>query len=238
MRAHCQRRRAWRGDNNDASPKTRHTWRGRALEDHVVGCAKASTPAGWLWAPRRGRHFSGVAGAKELHKWICNHYIRVLLIKTNWMIYNMLYKIWIKAANACSLSETTCLKGGGRRRCVVGGCRWCGKTCGGCWWCGKTCGGCRWRGKACGSHTDGGTRENCWGWLGIRRSGDSQDLWAKRVIWPILACDMKRLSVTLRCLVRYHALYLSLFSLLTGTHRLLNESVVYQWWILLTLYLG
>jgi len=28
------------------------------------------------------------------------------------MIYNMLYKILIKAANACSLSETTCLKGG------------------------------------------------------------------------------------------------------------------------------
>ena len=148
------------------------TWRGRALEDHVVGRAKASTPAGRLRAPGRGRHFSGVAGAKELHKWICNHYIRVLLIKTNRMIYNMLYKILIKAANACSLSETTCLKGGGRRRRVVGGCRWRGKT----------CGGCRWRGKACGSHADGGTRENCWGWLGIRRSGDPQDLWAKRAI--------------------------------------------------------
>ena len=94
------------------SPKTRHMWCGRALEDHVVGCAKVSTPAGWLWAPGRGRHFSGVAGAKELHKWICNHYIHVLLIKTNRMIYNMLYKILIKAANACLLSETMCLKGG------------------------------------------------------------------------------------------------------------------------------
>jgi len=79
----------------------------------VVGCAKVSTPAGRLRAPGRGRHFSGVAGAKELHKWICNHYICVLLIKTNRMIYNMLYKILIKAANACLLSETTCLKGGG-----------------------------------------------------------------------------------------------------------------------------
>ena len=79
--------RQWRIAKN----KARVVW--GALEDHVVGRAKASTPAGWLQAPGRGRYFSGVAGAKELHKWICNHYIHVLLIKTNQMVYNMLYKI-------------------------------------------------------------------------------------------------------------------------------------------------
>ena len=44
----------------------------------------------WLAGSRfRGRHFSGVMGAKEFHKCICKHYICVLLIKTNQMMYNM-----------------------------------------------------------------------------------------------------------------------------------------------------
>jgi len=38
-----------------------------------------------LWG---GRHFSGVTGTKECYKCIYKHYIRVLLIKTNQMMYN------------------------------------------------------------------------------------------------------------------------------------------------------
>jgi len=34
---------------------------------------------------------------------------------------------------------------------------------------------------------------------GDRGAGDPQHLWVKRVILPISACHMKRLSVTLRC---------------------------------------
>jgi len=69
---------------------TRHQ-RLQALGDHMVGkvskllrLASSGFPksAGW-----------GVKDAMEFHKFICKHHIHVLLIKTNRMIYNMLYKI-------------------------------------------------------------------------------------------------------------------------------------------------
>ena len=119
--------------------------------------------------PRRGRHFSGVAGAKELHKWICNHYICVLLIKTNQMIYNMLYKLLIKAANACLLLEMMCLKGGDNNNMLL-------EVAGGAGRLVEVAGG---AGRLVEVTQMGGhmrTAGDGWG------SGDPQDLWAKRAI--------------------------------------------------------
>jgi len=56
----------------------------QALGDHVVG--KVSK---LLWLAGSGFLKSTV----EFHKFICKYHICVLLIKTNQMIYNMLYKI-------------------------------------------------------------------------------------------------------------------------------------------------
>ena len=41
---------------------------------------------------RKGQALAEATRAKIFHKFKFNHYIRVLLIKTNPMIYNMLYK--------------------------------------------------------------------------------------------------------------------------------------------------
>ena len=59
--------------------------------------------SGFLGGPR---HLLRALRAKKLHNSICHHYIRVLLTKTNSMVYNMLYKYRVKAVEVCSLSET------------------------------------------------------------------------------------------------------------------------------------
>jgi len=42
---------------------------------------------------------AGAAHAKELHNFIFYCYIHVLLVKTNTMIYNMLYKLCVLAVS-------------------------------------------------------------------------------------------------------------------------------------------
>ena len=49
--------------------------------------------ANWLWVSKWAQAITGTAHAKNLSNLNFNHYIHVLLIKTNPMIYNILYKI-------------------------------------------------------------------------------------------------------------------------------------------------
>ena len=49
--------------------------------------------ASWLWVSKRALGIAGAARAKELHNFIFCCYIHVLLVKTNLMVYNMLYKL-------------------------------------------------------------------------------------------------------------------------------------------------
>jgi hypothetical protein len=59
--------------------------------------ARLSVVASWLWAFKRAQYFLRVASTKYIYifKFYC--YICILLIKTNSMIYNMLYKYGVKA---------------------------------------------------------------------------------------------------------------------------------------------
>jgi hypothetical protein len=67
---------------------------GRTLNDHVVGLGLVMcSTASWLRSSERAQKLAGVASAKNLDIFIYYCYIHVLLIKTNSMIYNMLYKI-------------------------------------------------------------------------------------------------------------------------------------------------
>jgi len=50
-------------------------------------------PASQLWVSKRALVIAGAACAKEPHNFIFCCYIHVLLIKTNPMVYNMLYKL-------------------------------------------------------------------------------------------------------------------------------------------------
>jgi hypothetical protein len=74
------------GDDEDASSEAAEGCgtHARMLRDHMVDWAS------WLAGPRflRGAQALSVAvGAKKFHKCICHHHIRVLLRKTNPMIY-------------------------------------------------------------------------------------------------------------------------------------------------------
>jgi len=66
------------------------------LGDHMVG------PGLVMWSQLAGPRFlrgprntAGVASAKDFYIYICYCHIHVLLTKTNLMIYNMSYKIWV-----------------------------------------------------------------------------------------------------------------------------------------------
>jgi len=87
------------GDEEDASSEAaegRGT-RGRTLGDHVVGLGlvmcKASVAASRLRVSERTQALAGGTRAKNWFNFIFDCHIRILLIKTNSMIYNMLYKI-------------------------------------------------------------------------------------------------------------------------------------------------
>jgi len=71
--------------------------RGRTLGDHVVGLGlvmcKASVAASRLRVSERTQALAGGTRAKNWFNFIFDCHIRILLIKTNSMIYNMLYKI-------------------------------------------------------------------------------------------------------------------------------------------------
>jgi len=56
-------------------------------------------PASRLWVSRRALVIAGAACAKELYNFIFYCYIHVLLVKTNTMIYNMLYKLCVLAVS-------------------------------------------------------------------------------------------------------------------------------------------
>ena len=69
----------------------------RAAGDHVVGLGlvmcKASVAASRLRVSERTQALAGGTRAKNWFNFIFDCHIRILLIKTNSMIYNMLYKI-------------------------------------------------------------------------------------------------------------------------------------------------
>ena len=62
-----------------------------------VGCRGSkcgrTVPASWLRVSKRALVIAGAAHAKDLHNFIFYCYIHVILVKTNPMIYNMLYKL-------------------------------------------------------------------------------------------------------------------------------------------------
>jgi hypothetical protein len=85
------------GDDKDTSSEAAEGWgmRRRTLGYHVVG------PGLVMWSrlarpglPRRPRYIAEAASTKNFHICTCFCHICVLLINTNPMIYNMLYKIW------------------------------------------------------------------------------------------------------------------------------------------------
>jgi len=87
------------GDNKDAlseAAEGRGT-HGRTLGDHMVGLGlvmcKASVAASQLRVSERTQALAGGTHAKNWFNFIFDCHIRILLIKTNSMIYNMLYKI-------------------------------------------------------------------------------------------------------------------------------------------------
>jgi len=87
------------GDDEDASSEAaegRGT-HGRTLRDHVVGLGlvmcKVSVAASRLQVSERTQALAGGTCAKNWFNFIFDCHIRILLIKTNSMIYNMLYKI-------------------------------------------------------------------------------------------------------------------------------------------------
>jgi hypothetical protein len=47
--------------------------------------------ASWTWVSEWAQAVTGVVHAKNLYNSILNHYIHVLLIKRDSMLYNMLY---------------------------------------------------------------------------------------------------------------------------------------------------
>jgi len=61
----------------------------------ILGCQGVSmgAPASRLWVSKRALVIAGATHAKEPHNFIFCCYIHVLLIKTNPMVYNMLYKL-------------------------------------------------------------------------------------------------------------------------------------------------
>ena len=71
---------------------------GLTLSLAAEGGATVGAPASWLWVSKRALMIAGAARAKELYNFIFYCYIHVLLVKTNPMIYNMIYKF-------CSLSN-------------------------------------------------------------------------------------------------------------------------------------
>jgi len=71
---------------------------GLVLSSAAEGGATAGAPASRLRVSKRALMIAGAAHAKELYNFIFYCYIHVLLVKTNPMIYNMIYKF-------CSLSN-------------------------------------------------------------------------------------------------------------------------------------
>jgi len=69
--------------------------RARRWAHVVLGCRGVSlgAPASQLWVFKRALVIAGAARAKEPHNFIFCCYIHVLLVKTNPMVYNMLYKL-------------------------------------------------------------------------------------------------------------------------------------------------
>ena len=87
------------GDNEDVSSEAAEGWctRWGTVGNHVVCLGlvmwHVGVPASQLRVSERSSGTCRHADAKIINWSICNHYICILLIKTNPMIYNMLYKI-------------------------------------------------------------------------------------------------------------------------------------------------
>ena len=160
---------------------------GRSSIDHMASLGHVMwQAASQLWILGRGRHFFWGCSAEKVHKYIYKHYIHVLLIKTNSMIYNLLHKTWVKVVICVLAAEDNGLDAGGNDDVSSE------------------------VAEGVGGFEESeevtqmlSTKQSMWkvpGIAGDWGSGDPQHLWTRGGILPRFACHIKGLSVTLRCL--------------------------------------